>query len=137
MRMHRDSKARLIRSLPLFSECDGREIAQVAAIADELVLPEGKVLAQESADGQEFVVLVTGTAEVVRDGKTIAELGPGDFFGEIAVLTGRPRMASVVATSPVDALVIEGHAFLHLLESAPGIREKVQRAVVDRLTAAS
>lgn len=137
MRMPKDAKAALIRSLPLFTECTAREVTQVAAIADELILPAGRTLAQQNASGREFVVIVRGRARVHRDETTIATLGNGDFFGEIALLTGRPRMASVVATTDVHALVIEGRAFLRLLEDAPGIRAKVSRAVVERLAAAS
>jgi CRP/FNR family cyclic AMP-dependent transcriptional regulator len=101
------------------------------------VLPAGKVLARENADGREFVVIARGFASVERDGTRIATLEPGDFLGEIALLTGRPRNASVVAITAVDVLVIEGHAFLRLLEDSPGIREKVERALAERTAAAS
>lgn len=135
--MQRDAKTELIRSLPLFADCTSREVAEVAHIADELVLPAGRVLATENADGREFVVIVRGSAEVRRDERAIATLHAGDFFGEIALLTGRPRTATVVARSDVRALVIEGHAFLRLLEDAPAIRAKVERAVAERTPAAS
>ena len=137
MRMHRDAKTELIRSLPLFVDCTSREVAEVAHIADELVLPAGRVLATENADGREFVVIVRGSATVRRGEEVVATLHAGDFFGEMALLSGRPRMASVVAGSDVRALVIEGHAFLRLLEDSPAIREKIERAVADRTAAAS
>lgn len=137
MRLHSDSKTALIRSLPLFADCSSREIALVAAVADELILDAGKVMARESADGHEFVVIVQGVAGVHRSRRRIARLQAGDFFGEIALLTGLPRTASVVAITKVRALVIEGHAFLRLLEDAPGIREKVERALAERLPTAS
>lgn len=136
MRLHKDAKTELIRSLPLFSECTGREIAEVAAIADEIVLRPARVLTRENADGREFVVIIEGTATVHRGREPIATLQPGDFFGEIALLTGQPRTATVIARTAVRALVIEGHAFLTLLEHAPGIREKVQRALDERLPTA-
>lgn len=137
MRLHKDAKLTLIRSLPLFAGCTPSEIAQVAAIADEIDLAEGKVLAAEHAVGREFLVIVEGAAQVDRDGSVVATLGAGDFLGEIALVTGRRRVASVTATTTVRALVIEGRAFLHLLESAPAIRTKVERAVVERLAIAS
>jgi CRP/FNR family transcriptional regulator, cyclic AMP receptor protein len=133
MKLHRDAKAELIRTIPLFAECSPQEVAEVASVADEIDLREGRVLATESAIGQEFVVMVEGTAEVRRGDELINTLGPGEFVGEIALVTGEPRTASVVATSPVHALVIEGHAFHRLLADAPGIRAKVERAVSDRL----
>lgn len=132
MRLHKDAKAELIRSLPLFSDCTPPEVAEVAAIADEIDLGAGRTLATQNADGQEFVVIIEGHAEVRKGEDVINELDAGDFFGEIALLSGEPRTASVIATTPVHALVIEGHAFRRLLEDAPDIREKVERAVAER-----
>lgn|SRR5689334_23200848 len=137
MRLHTDAKTALIRSLPLFADCTSREIAQVASVADELTLEAGRVMAQEFADGHEFVVIIDGVAGVQRSDRRIAKLQAGDFFGEIALLTGLPRTASVVAITRVRALVIEGHAFLRLLEDAPAIRAKVERALAERLPTAS
>ena len=137
MRLHKDTKKTLIRSLPLFADCTGEEIAEVAAIADEIDLPAGRVLATENADGREFVVLVDGSATVLHGDRPVATLEAGDFFGEIALLTGRRRTATVVAKTPVRALVIEVHAFLRLMEDAPDIRTKVQRAMAQRVTTAS
>src|ERR1700710_2329467 len=97
MKLHRDAKAKLIRSLPLFADCTASEVAEVAAIADEIDLPKGRRLATEHADGQEFVVLVEGRATVSQGDTTIATLGAGDFFGEIALLNGVPRTATVLA----------------------------------------
>ncbi len=132
MRLHKDAKTELIRSLPLFADCTPPEVAEVAAIADEIDLSAGRRLATENADGQEFVVIIEGTAEVTRGDEVINHLRSGDFFGEVALVSGTPRTASVVASSPVHALVIEGHAFRRLLEDAPDIREKVERAIAQR-----
>jgi CRP-like cAMP-binding protein len=132
MRLRKNVKTRLIRSLPLFEDCTRSEIAAIAAIADEIIFPAGRLLANENAHGAEFVVIVQGSVAVRRGDRLIARLHAGDFFGEIALVTGGRRTASVVATSAVDALVIEQHAFARLLESVPGIREKVARAVAER-----
>ena len=132
MRLHKDAKAELIRSLPLFVDCTPAEVAEVAAIATEIDLPAGRRLATEHADGQEFVVVIDGSAEVTQGDAVVNTLSAGDFFGEIALVTGQPRTASVVATTPVHALIIEGHAFRRLLEDAPDIAEKVERAVAER-----
>lgn len=132
MRLHRDAKAELIRSIPLFADCTADEVAEVAAIADEIDLREGKLLTTEHADGNEFVVMIDGTAAVSRGDQVINTLGPGDWFGEIALLTGKPRTATVVATSPLHALIIEGHRFTQLLEHAPDIRTKVERVLAQR-----
>ncbi|RNL62928.1 cyclic nucleotide-binding domain-containing protein [Nocardioides marmoriginsengisoli] len=132
MRLHKDAKTELIRSLPLFADCTPGEVAEVAAIADEIDLRSGLRLATEKADGQEFVVIIEGTADVTQGDAVINTLRSGDFFGEIALVTGEPRTASVIATSDVHALVIEGHAFRRLLEDAPDIDAKVRRAVAER-----
>jgi CRP/FNR family cyclic AMP-dependent transcriptional regulator len=127
MRLHRDAKAELIRSIPLFADCTPAEVSEVAAIADEIDLREGRELTTENADGREFVVMIEGNADVGQGGRVINTLGAGDWFGEIALLTGKPRTATVTATSDVHALVIAGHRFTQLMEHAPGIREKVER----------
>jgi len=132
MRLHKDAKSELIRSLPLFVDCTPPEVAEVAAIATEIDLGAGRQLATENADGQEFVVIIDGTATVTHGDTVVNTLSAGDFFGEIALVTGQPRTASVIATTPVHALIIEGHAFRRLLEDAPDIREKVERAVAER-----
>lgn len=133
MRLHRDAKADLIRTIPLFAGCTADELAQIASIADEIDLPAGRQLTTESAPGQEVVVVVEGRADVRRGDQVINSIGPGEFVGEVALVTGQPRTATVLATTPVHALVIEGHAFANLIADAPGIRTKVERAAAEHL----
>jgi CRP-like cAMP-binding protein len=133
MKLHRDAKVDLIRRIPLFTQCSPAELALVASIADEVDLREGRHLTDEDTPGQEVVVIIEGTADVLQHGQPINQIGPGQFVGEIALVTGRPRTATVVATSPVHALVIEGHAFRRLLDEAPGIRAKVEQAAGEHL----
>lgn len=128
MRLHRDAKTALIRSLPLFADCTGEEVAAIAAVADEIDLPAGKELTVERAHGAEFVIIVEGSAAVSRGDSVLATLGAGDHFGEVALLTGKPRNATVMSTSPVHALVVSGHSFVQLLDVAPGLRSKVEAA---------
>jgi CRP/FNR family transcriptional regulator, cyclic AMP receptor protein len=131
--LHRDRKIDLLKHVPLFSGCSKKELGQVARVADEIDLREGKTLIKEGTPGREFFVLVDGTAEIRRRGKKIDSAGPGDFFGEMALLSDQPRNATVVTTSPVDALVVTARNFRTLLESNPLIALKVMRAVADRL----
>ncbi|MFL6062703.1 MAG: cyclic nucleotide-binding domain-containing protein [Marmoricola sp.] len=132
MRTHRNAKLRLLRAQPLFADCTRRQLKAVAAVADQIIVAPGKVLASQDADGGELVAIVRGSVAVRRGRVLVARLHEGDFFGEIALVTGRPRTATVTATSWVDALVIEGHAFRRLLEIAPSIRAKVDQAVAAR-----
>lgn len=132
MPLHKDVKAELIRSIPLFAGCTPDEIHEVAAIADEIDLREGKQLAKENTEGHEFVVIIEGTAAVSHGPEVVNRMGPGDWFGEVALLNGGPRTATVVATSPLHALVIEGHRFTQLMEHAPHIRAKIDRVMAQR-----
>jgi len=131
--LHRDRKIDLLKHVPLFSGCSNKELGQVSRIADEIDLRAGKTLIKEGTPGREFFVLVDGTAEIRRKGKKIDNAGPGDFFGEMALLSDQPRNATVVTTSAVDALVVTARNFRTLIETNPLIALKVMRAVADRL----
>jgi CRP-like cAMP-binding protein len=131
--LHKDAKLELLRRVPLFALCSKQELTAIAQLADEIDLPEGKVLAQEGDRGREFFVLVEGSAEVKRRGETVNELSDGDFFGEIALLSGRPRTATVTATSPVHALVVTEQAFGALMRQSPQIQTKVLQALAERV----
>ena len=127
----KNAKVERLREVPLFAECTKRELAEVAAIADELRLPAGRTFIKEGASGREFVVVLDGTVEVTRDGRRVRQTG-GPFFGEAALLTGARRNASVTATSAVEALVITDRAFDRLLRDQPTIRRKVLAALAAR-----
>jgi CRP/FNR family transcriptional regulator, cyclic AMP receptor protein len=131
--LRKNAKVELIRGVPLFAECSRKDLNEIAGIADEIDLREGKVLTKEGSAGREFFILVDGTAEVTKGSRRVNQLGPGDFFGEIALVTQRPRTASVVATSPVRALVITGRSFRTLLDHQPQIQGKVMAALAARL----
>ena len=133
MRLHKDPKVEAIAHVPLFSRCSKSELARIAQLADEVDLPAGKSLTKKGATGREFFVLLEGTADVSRDAVPLASLGPGDFFGEIALVTDVPRTATVTTTSPVLALVITDRAFRELLREQPEIQGKVLEAVAERL----
>lgn len=135
MRLHRDRdpKIDLIRRLPLFADCSTAEIQEIATIADEVRLPAGKRLTTEGALGQEFVVIVDGTAEVYKNDHLVATVGRDSFVGEISLLTGAPRTATVVAATPVAVLVIARHRFLTLMNQTPDLRAKVESVVPLRL----
>ncbi len=123
----------LIARVPLFERCSRRELAALAGIADQVDLPEGRVLVHEGTFGQEFFVLTEGSAEVTRAGRLVSTLGPGDFFGEIALVSNVPRTATVKTLSPVGALVVSGRDFWTLLDESPRTQRKILEAVGDRL----
>jgi CRP-like cAMP-binding protein len=131
--LRKNRKVELIRKVPLFSGCSKKELERISMIADEIDFRSGKTLIKEGTAGREFFVLADGTAEISRKGKRIDTAGPGEFFGEMALLTDQPRNATVTTTSDVDALVITAASFRTLVESNPLIALKVMRAVADRL----
>jgi CRP/FNR family transcriptional regulator, cyclic AMP receptor protein len=132
--LRRDAKIELLKRVPLFAGCSKSELRELAKSADELDIREGTVLTREGRPAREFFVLIDGTARVTKDGKTIADLGAGDWFGEIALITNSPRTATVTATSPGDVLVITDRRFHSVVETMPSIALKVLATVGDRLT---
>lgn len=137
MKLRKDVKVELIRKIPLFKHCSARELSQIAGIADEIDLKEGKELTQEGKPGREFFVLVEGKADVLKKGRKINSLTGGDFFGEIAIIKRSPRTATVKAASPVRALVITERSFRTLLDRSPHIERKVLEELADRLAAST
>jgi CRP/FNR family transcriptional regulator, cyclic AMP receptor protein len=132
-RVHSATKVDLIARVPLFAGLSKRELGQVASIADEIDLPADKVLIREGERGREFFVLLEGEAEVARKGKKLATRRAGEFFGEIALVSNLPRIATVKTREPVRALVIRDGDFRALLQRTPAIAVKVLQAVADRL----
>jgi CRP/FNR family transcriptional regulator, cyclic AMP receptor protein len=131
--LRRDAKIELLKRAPLFQGCSKSELRALASTADELDLREGTVITREGRPGREFFVLISGTADVTKKGKAVAQLGPGDWFGEIALLTNAPRTATVTATSPVDVLVVTDRRFRNVVETMPSIALKILSTVGDRL----
>lgn len=133
MRLRKNAKVELIKGVPLFSNLGRGELDDVASIADEIDLNEGKELTVEGQPGREFFVIIEGDAAVRRGDREINRLGAGDFFGEIALVEDRPRTATVVAETPIRALVITDRSFRMLLERSPEIEGKVMSARAARL----
>jgi CRP/FNR family transcriptional regulator, cyclic AMP receptor protein len=131
--LRRNQKVELIRHVPLFAHVSKGELEQIAQIADEIDLRDGKEMTTQGERGREFFVLLAGTAEVKKDGRRINTLQDGDFFGEIALVSDTPRTATVTATSPVRALVITERSFKRLLRESPQIQEKVLSALAARI----
>jgi CRP-like cAMP-binding protein len=133
MQLRKDQKVAAIKRVPLFEKLSKQGLQEVASVADEIDLPEGKALTTEGERGREFFVLLDGGAEVRQRGKRIATLGRGDFLGEIALVTKLPRTATVTTTSPVRALVITERDFTALLKRSPAVGQGVLQALGERL----
>ena len=133
MPLSKNDKVELLKRIPLFADCTKAELIEIALNADEREASEGDTLTEEGGRGREFFILVEGAVAVRRGGRKLADLGPGDWFGEIAILTYQPRTATVTATSPVRLLVIGDRTFRRVVETTPRIALKVLRNVAERL----
>ena len=121
-----------LEGIELFARLSRRERDEIARQADEIDVEAGKRLVSEGRFGYEFFVIENGTAEVVRGGEHLADLGPGDFFGEMALLGDHTRNASVVASTPMTAMVMTDQAFKSLARSLPGVAEQIRAACRER-----
>jgi CRP-like cAMP-binding protein len=134
--LRKDAKVELLSTVPLSAGLSKRQLARLASIADQLEVRQGKVLIREGALGQEFFILLDGKVEVSRKGKKLATRGKGDFFGEIALVSDVPRVATVTAVSPLRVLVIRDREFRELLEDTPAVAIKVLKALAKRVPTA-
>jgi len=135
VRFHKDKKIELLSQVPLLARCSKRELARIAALADIVEFREGETVMREGKYGVQFFVIVDGWARVTRRGRKLAELGAGDWFGEIALLSNVPRTATVVAGSALQTLVLTRSGFAALTHDVPSIGTKVLDAVGERLAA--
>jgi len=129
-----DATSRLAQ-VPIFSECTKRELTIIGRAAKEVSHREGTVIAREGERGVGLFLILEGQCRVSIGGKTKAKLGPGDFFGEVALLDGGPRTATVTALTPVRLVGITGWVFRGLLMEHPSIALKTLEAVAGRLRA--
>jgi CRP-like cAMP-binding protein len=118
-----------LKQLPLFTDLSKKELDRVAGWADEVELPPGKHLIEEGRFAHEFFVIEEGTAEVTSDGRHVANLGPGDFFGEIALMEHMRRTASVVTSSPVRAMVMFAREFEAMERELPEVTARIRAAM--------
>jgi len=132
MRLRKDAKLELLRQVPLFAGCSKKELGEIASLADELGFPAGRTLIQEGKTGREFFVLIDGEVDVLARGRKVTTLGDGAFFGEMALVSSRPRNATVTSKTPVRVLVVNEPAFRRLLRDSPEIQLKVLQTLADR-----
>ena len=125
--------AKSLERVPLFAGLSKREREQVARWADEIDEPAGHHLVDQGRFAHEFFVLLDGNVEVTKDGHHLTELGPGDFFGEIALVEHDRRTATVTATTPVHAIVMHSREFGAMRSVMPAVCDRIQTAVRDRL----
>ena len=121
-----------LRSIPLFEEVGDEELSQIAPFANEVSVEEGKVLVREGDFSYELMAIEEGSAQVTRGGEFVAELGPGDFFGEMGLLERTLRNATVTATSPMRLITLTGWDLKRVERAAPEAIERVRGALEER-----
>lgn len=122
-----------LADVPLFSACSKKDLQQVARRAEDVRVDAGKVLVREGAAGAEFFVIVEGEADVTRRGEKVATLGPGKFFGDLALLDRAPRNATVTAATPMELVVLGQREFAALIDDVPGFAHKLLAGLAHRL----
>ncbi len=122
-----------LAAVPLFADLDKDELAAVAALGTDVDVDEGRVLATEGDVGSEAFLILSGSASCQRNGQEIATFGPGDFFGEMALLVHGPRTATIVATSPTSVRAFHRSEFDSLLDRSPKVGVKILRTTAERL----
>lgn len=129
----RDAFIEHLSQVPLFSACSKRDLSLVARRAEDVRVDPGKVLVTEGEAGHEFFVIVNGSARVTRRGKKVANLGPGQAFGELALLDKAPRNATVVAETPMELVVLGQREFAGIIDEVPGFSRKLLAGMARRL----
>jgi CRP-like cAMP-binding protein len=129
----KDEKLELLHRIPLFSSFDGKKLRRLGELADEVDVPAGKVLMRQGESGSDMMVLVRGSVSVERDGERLNTLGAGDFFGEIALVDGGPRTATVTAEEATKLLVVTHRDFHSLMEEFPEVAGQVMNALANRV----
>lgn len=133
MGISKAQKVAILQSLPLFEAATKRELGAVAAVAVDTELPAGTVLTREGATGGLAYVVVDGTVVATRKGRAVGTLGPGSIVGELSLLDGGPRTATVTATDRVTVLELAAEDFRKVLDRSPAFAAGLLRALAGRL----
>jgi CRP-like cAMP-binding protein len=127
--------AETLKAVPLFADMSPDERRKVAQWADEVEVGEGKELIRQHGLGHEFFAILDGTATVTDGDRQIAQLGPGDYFGEVALLESERRTANVVSTTPMKLVVMSRSDFLAMSKAMPDTAAALRATIAGRLSA--
>ena len=131
--LRQDDKIERLEEVAIFHSCSRRQLRHIARIADVFDAPAGTVLARTGEPGDEFFLLLEGTARVEVSPKTKRQLQPGAYFGEMSLLDGEPRSSTVVAETPLRLLVINRRNFFTLLAEVPGLTQNLLATLSKRV----
>ena len=131
--MARDEKLELLRSVPIFGRCDRKHLQRLGMLTEEIDVPAGKVLIRQGELGDDLMILVKGLVVVERNGERVNKLGPGEFFGEIALIERGPRTATVTTETPCRLLLLNHRSFHAVMEEFPEVAAQVMLTLAHRL----
>jgi CRP/FNR family transcriptional regulator, cyclic AMP receptor protein len=129
----REDRLSPFRDLPLFAGCTAEELEEIDRLADEVHVAAGRTVIRQGDLGQEFALIVDGEAEVVKDGTAVTTIGPGAYFGEVALLDSITRTASVVARTDLVLQVLDRRGFNTLLDDQPRLARSLLKGLAHRL----
>ena len=129
----KDSKLDHLAQVRLFRACSRKELTTIGRASDEVRVAAGKTIVEEGQTGHEFFLILEGNATVQRNGRKVATLGPGDYFGELALLDRGPRNATVKADGDMEVLVLGQREFSGVLDEVPTIAHKLLASMATRL----
>jgi CRP/FNR family transcriptional regulator, cyclic AMP receptor protein len=135
-RKDKSAKLKLLADVPLFTACSSRELSRISSLVDEVDAPAGKVLTRQGEPGRECFIVAEGRAKAAIRGWRTVSLGPGSVIGEMSLLDGGPRSATVTAETDMRLLVLGSRDFSALIDEVPNVARKVLRGMAERLRAA-
>lgn len=129
----REETVAWLRRVPLFADLSTRQLEHIAPLVDEVEVASGQVLMEEDGFAQELLIIIDGRAEVTRGGQHMQDVGPGEVLGEIGLLDGGPRTATVTTREPTTVLAVRKRAFDTVLDQVPGLPHELLRTLAVRL----
>jgi CRP-like cAMP-binding protein len=128
-----DKKLEQLSQVKMFSSLNKKELGLVAKAADMIRVPAGADIVKEGEIGHEFYLISSGSASVRRNGRKVVDLGPGSYFGEMALLDRGPRTATVTAEEPTELIVLGQREFMAILDQVPPLAHKLLVTMAGRL----
>jgi len=129
----RASVTESMAQVPMFTACTKKELQAIERLTTQQTVPAGKTLTREGEGGSEFAIILEGDAVATRNGREIGRLGPGDYYGEIALLDPGVRTATVTAETPMTLAVLTSGEFSQALEEVPALAHKILRGLARRI----
>jgi len=133
IKLHTDSKIDLLSGLEMFEGLSRKQLGEIASLTTEIEVPAGRVLAEQGGHGEELFVIIQGEVSIAIDGSEVAKLGPGQFFGEMALIDGGVRIAGATTVTDTSLLVLSRPEFRTLLTDVPALAVPILEAVGKRL----